>query len=345
MMPDVLSLVYSDRLFSSLSNQPLHHPKAHLRLMTMNSDKGEKVDFVKDIALNGDIMLVVGAQKVELRVHSQCLICASKVFSTMLGPNWSEGKNLSKETPKEIPLIEDDAKALYTICCVIHHRNDIIPETFSPREVLQIAVEADKHDLRVALHFAKAQWLQSKNTTDVMELAYLMAAAFLFDDMNMFIEYSLALILQHQGSYIGLLADSTLCQILPANTIYLLEERRNRMRAEIGEILLEEEKNSCSCGWGSSRSDRYRTLIIEYTPQKMLESRISRVIEQIKTVSYDMERKHHAASKHAKSYYHEPAVYITSLAEKIENAQRRACLCLDCVQSSGGTKCCRFEHE
>ncbi|KAK4063926.1 hypothetical protein Trihar35433_8634 [Trichoderma harzianum] len=184
----------------------------------MSSDDGKKLDFVKAIASDGDVILVVGEQKVELRVHSQCLVSASKVFGAMLGPNWSEGQNLSKNSPKEIPLIEDDPKALYTICCVVHHRNDILPERISPRELLQIAIEADKYDLRTALLFAKAQWLQRKNITDMMELAYLMAAAFLFDDMDMFIEHSQALILQHQDSYIELLADSTLSQILPPNT-------------------------------------------------------------------------------------------------------------------------------
>ncbi|KAL6792975.1 hypothetical protein J3E68DRAFT_383437 [Trichoderma sp. SZMC 28012] len=97
--------------------------------------------------------------------------------------------------------MEDDPKALYTICCVVHHRNDILPERISPRELLQIAIEADKYVLRTALLFAKAQWLQRKNITDMMEMAYLMAVAFLFDDMDMFIEHSQALILQHQDSY------------------------------------------------------------------------------------------------------------------------------------------------
>ncbi|UKZ78405.1 hypothetical protein TrVFT333_006145 [Trichoderma virens FT-333] len=186
----------------------------------MDLDDGEKLDFVKDIALNGDIILVVGEQKVSLRTHSQCLVCASKVFGAMLGPNWSEGKNLSRESPKEIPLIEDDAHALYAICCVIHHRNDLVPVTFSPREVLQIAIEADKYDLQVALFYARSQWLQNKkNTTDPIDLAYLMAAAFLFDDMDMFIKHGLALILQYGGSFINLLQDSTLYQILPAKAV------------------------------------------------------------------------------------------------------------------------------
>lgn len=181
----------------------------------MVSDDVDESYSVKDITSDGDLILVVGEQKARLRVHSQCLSCASKVFAAMFGPNWSEGNSLSKEFPKEIPLIEDDADAMYSICCVVHHRNDIMPETLSPQEILQVAIAADKYDLHNALIYARAQWLQSRDPTDPIELAYLMAAAFLFEDMHMFIGHSLALILDYKGSYIKLLGDPILCRILP----------------------------------------------------------------------------------------------------------------------------------
>ena len=37
---------------------------------------------------------------------------------------------------------------------VIHHRNDDVPQSLSPNEVLQIAIEADKYDLTAALKYA-----------------------------------------------------------------------------------------------------------------------------------------------------------------------------------------------
>ncbi len=184
----------------------------------MDSGNGVKLDPFKDISLNGDLILVIGERKARLRVHSPILSCASKVFSVMFGPNWSEGKDLSKEFPKEVTLVEDDANALYTILCVVHHRNDMVPQTLSPREVLQIAIEADKYDLRTALIYARARWLQHRDTADLLEMAYLMAAALLFDDIETFVEHGLALILRYTGSYLELLKDSVLCQILPDST-------------------------------------------------------------------------------------------------------------------------------
>jgi hypothetical protein len=123
-----------------------------------------KPDPLADISPNGDVILVVGPRNVRLRIHSLCLRCASKVFGVMFGPRWGEG--ISEGYPKEVPLVEDDADALRTICCVFHHRNDAVPQAFTPREVLQIAIEANKYDLGVALKYASAQWLQPERSTD-----------------------------------------------------------------------------------------------------------------------------------------------------------------------------------
>ncbi|KAK7927593.1 hypothetical protein PG985_004591 [Apiospora marii] len=173
-------------------------------------------DISQDFSLDGDIILVVGEKKhARLRVNSQYLCCASKVFRVMFGPNWSEGQGLSKESPKEVPLIEDDPDATFAICCVIHHRNDLVPAEISPRQVLQIAITADKYDLSVALTFARAQWLQNGDIADPTKLACLMVAAFLFDDQPMFIAHGQALVLRCTESYMGLMDDEALRQTLP----------------------------------------------------------------------------------------------------------------------------------
>ena len=177
------------------------------------------MDSFEEIYSNGDVVLVVGPQAARLRVHSQCLSSASKVFRAMFGPTWSEGKDLSGDSPKEIPLPEDDPSALYAICCVVHHRNDLLPQEFSPEDVLKIAIEADKYDLFTALKYARTQWLQQRESNDVIEIASLMTAALLFDDMDMFVAHGLALILHYNGSYVRILENSTICQILPDNTI------------------------------------------------------------------------------------------------------------------------------
>ncbi|KAK0725085.1 btb/poz-like protein [Lasiosphaeris hirsuta] len=172
-----------------------------------------------DISPDGDVILVVGPQSARLRVHSRCLSSASKVFGAMFGPIWSEGRGLSQESPKEVRLEEDDATALRTICCVIHHRNDAVPKDISPPQVLQIAIAADKYDLGVALIYATIQWLQHKDNLSKTEMACLMTAAYIFGDMDMFVKGTLALIINYQGPYLELLGNEAIHEHLPHKTI------------------------------------------------------------------------------------------------------------------------------
>lgn len=187
--------------------------------------QSSKSDVFADIFPDGDVVLVVGPQNVRLRVYSQCLCCASKVFSAMLGPRWSEAQGLSKESPREVPLVEDDADALRTICCVIHHRNDDLPQSLTPREVLQITIEADKYDLNVALKFASVEWLKPRSDTDRVNMGYLLAAAFLYGDMDIFVAHSLVLILYYKGSYLEFLDDEITSQIVPWKTFCMQQSR------------------------------------------------------------------------------------------------------------------------
>lgn len=121
-----------------------------------------KPDRVADISSDGDVVLIVGAENLRLRVQSQCLRSASEVFSKMFGPDWSEGQSLSKEAPTETPLPEDDTDAMQTICYIIHHRNDLVPSHLSAEEVLRIAIEVDKYDLKVAFKYANVGWLKPR---------------------------------------------------------------------------------------------------------------------------------------------------------------------------------------
>ncbi|KAF2175485.1 hypothetical protein K469DRAFT_683898 [Zopfia rhizophila CBS 207.26] len=46
------------------------------------------------------------------------------------------------------------------------------------------AIEADKYDLSAALKYASARWLKPKGSEDKVDMGNLMAAAFLFGDMD-----------------------------------------------------------------------------------------------------------------------------------------------------------------
>jgi hypothetical protein len=121
--------------------------------------------------------------------------------------------------------VEDDADALRIICCVIHHCNNDIPQSLIPKEVLQIAIEADKYDLNIALKYARAQWLKPRGKLERVDMGYLLAAAFLFGDMDMFVANTLALILHYKESYLEFLDNEIISQIIPWKTFCIQQPR------------------------------------------------------------------------------------------------------------------------
>lgn len=138
----------------------------------------------------------------------------------MFGPHWSEGQGLSKESPKEIRLEEDDADALHTILCVIHHRNNAVLQVITPLKFLKIAIATDKYVLGTALKYALAQWWQQpQGSIDITGMGYLVAAACALGDKEMFLRNTWALILDYKGSYSELLENEMINQVIAYKTV------------------------------------------------------------------------------------------------------------------------------
>jgi hypothetical protein len=93
-----------------------------------------------------------------------------------------------------------------------------VPQSLTPKEVLRIFIAADKYDLNVALKYASVQWLKPRDNAERVDMGYLLAAAFLFSDMDMFVVHTLELILRYKGSYLEFLDDEITSQILPGKT-------------------------------------------------------------------------------------------------------------------------------
>jgi hypothetical protein len=125
----------------------------------------------------------------------------------------------------------------------------------------------------------------------------------------------------------------------------LLEERRNRMRAEVCQLLKDGINfvGGCSaCDKGKNRSDKYKILQSDYGPLKMLKVPISEIIEKMKAVSCeDMARTYHSDIR---GYYHEAPTYSETLARKLETIKKKVGICLDCVRSSDAATPCRFQY-
>ena len=168
--------------------------------MEETDDSNDSITTKIEVATHGDVILVVGPHNKKIQVCSSVLKNASKYFRVMFGPHFAEGQNLDSDNPKDVSMTEDNAHALEVICNVIHLRNDAVPHSLSPKEIFEIATAADKFDCVVALRYASAIWLNPKGVEDILELGYLMAAAYILDDAQAFGDITISMMLHHQGS-------------------------------------------------------------------------------------------------------------------------------------------------
>lgn len=166
--------------------------------------RGQDVCTAIDIAADGDIILVVGPEKMKIRAQSLILKATSKPFSAMLGPNWKEGRQQhAADVLKELQLPDDDAAGMKYVCAVMHHRNDMVPPVLPVHDILSVAILADKYDFANAFTFTSAAWLRpvDKEASDLVILA---AAAALFRNAQSFTAITKALILDYGGSYLDI---------------------------------------------------------------------------------------------------------------------------------------------
>ena len=190
-----------------------------------------------DIARHGDIILVVGEKETQLRVHSVCMRIASKVFDAMLGPHFSEGQPSSGNHPKEISMPDDNAATITTICNVIHHRNDLLPDLLEPSELPEIALAADKYDCVLALKYVMIQWLDFKEPVTFSDLGNLLIAAYVFDNSDAFRRVALKLITgtscayHHlmQSKYGETIPSSVYCKCIPFWQLIAVAKRIARL--------------------------------------------------------------------------------------------------------------------
>ena len=194
--------------------------------MTLKTSSTAESIGTSEVYDNGDVMLVVGpAKDVRLRVHSQILRCSSTVFAKMFAPPWAESQSLSNDSPKDIPLPEDDGFAMRQICYVIHHQNDDVWDDLAPLQVLKIAIQAEKYDMITALKYCSAQWLSSAHralhkVTSMLDVGRLLTSAYLFGNAEMVAAFSLRLMLDFKAtdSYLGLSGESDIAHFLPWKT-------------------------------------------------------------------------------------------------------------------------------
>ncbi|KAF1926771.1 uncharacterized protein M421DRAFT_6679 [Didymella exigua CBS 183.55] len=95
-----------------------------------------------------DVILRVGTPQTErkLFVSSALLSHSSPVFAAMFDGRFGEGQDLSADSPRAVPLPEDDADAVTTVCKIIHVQVAGLAVTASPTQLVSIAMVAHKYD-------------------------------------------------------------------------------------------------------------------------------------------------------------------------------------------------------
>lgn len=313
--------------------------------LTMQSDS--VFPQIEEISPFGDVILAVGTKHEEKRllVSSICMKLASDVFRVMFGPNWREGQNLYTKNPPKVR-IHDDANAMRTACCVIHHRNDLLPQHMflGALSCLRLAVLADKYNLVDTLRCFSEGWFKHFNTLylHTEENARLFTAAYLLKNSTMVEKFSMNLILHTAPSYLDLLSDKETTPYLPTKAIHLLEERRSKMLAEIFEFAVR-------CYKYSHRHDTFPLamphLINHNGPAKMTRVALIDFIIQIdeaqmvdgtmlkRTVVENSPQSTKVALKFGESFHIERKLL-----------QHKHAICLSCLEGVGVDTPCKDTH-
>jgi hypothetical protein len=161
-------------------------------------------DTMVHIALDGDVVFVIGPTERRVTVYSLMVKNASPVLYAMLGPGFLEGQHLAKTGSTEIALPEDDADAMEIIFNVIHCRNDKVKKMLGPDELLRVAIACDKYDCVGSLEFAFQTWLSHIGATKSKDLWALAMAACVSQEQLAFAEATSALVFNHAGSFLDL---------------------------------------------------------------------------------------------------------------------------------------------
>lgn len=137
----------------------------------------------------------------------------------MFGLRWSESQALSRYNPKEIALKKDDADAMWIVCHVLHHRNEVVPRHLIPPDMLKLAVLIDKYDFGLALEYAIPTWLANGTSTNKSTVRRQVTAAILLQNPEAFRKEVYNLLLHVKEPYSYLFLDEETYPFIPLKFI------------------------------------------------------------------------------------------------------------------------------
>lgn len=162
-----------------------------------------------EIDPEGDVILVVGLQKIRLRVSSLFLKKASTKFAALFQKN-AERMDLFKRAfpgdTVEVGLPKDNASAMHILCKILHLDNTGLPTKMESADMLGLGIAADRYDCASQLQFVTYKLFKhaSKTAHTVGGTANLLAAAYLLRDPTYFTFFSRKLIYEQKASFTAL---------------------------------------------------------------------------------------------------------------------------------------------
>ena len=168
---------------------------------------------------SGDVILVVGAETLNIQVSSHVLGLASTVFKAMFKPHFQEGFSLivTKESPVTILLPEDDPAAVSLTCKILHHQIDHTTENPSLALLSKLATFCDKYDCIRSIRPSAHQWIQRHLVkTPLEKFEAPLVLSYIFDDPELFSTVTAELVLKCNGSF-GEYISKDGCDTLPAS--------------------------------------------------------------------------------------------------------------------------------
>ncbi|KAM0555807.1 hypothetical protein ACHAPJ_006204 [Fusarium lateritium] len=143
-----------------------------------NPSSGSDIEGPVDIIPDGNVILVVGLEKLRIRISSHLLCTSSPVFDAMLNSSFDEGTRLreSQGEPVDIKLPADSGRAMLHALKTLYGAD---PEMLrlSPRDIQELAFLADKYDMAPRFALAGAAWM-SVGRTGAEHLWQMMTAAY-----------------------------------------------------------------------------------------------------------------------------------------------------------------------
>jgi len=99
------------------------------------------------------------------------------VFKALLSPRYAEGTTLATESTLQLPLPDDNGKAMAIICQIGHLSNDL-PQNLEPSTAVEVAALCDKYDCTATIKTVVARWIDLYRDEDSPEVnVQLLAAA------------------------------------------------------------------------------------------------------------------------------------------------------------------------